>query len=125
MRVSVRSVPGVDTVKVSLQSGVASIALKPGNTVTLKQLQEAVTKNGFTMKSCLATVAGTLQAGGDNAELHISGSNDVLKLKPAKGASPTAPSMNGKTVTITGTIPEAQKGTTPSAMEYQGIEVQP
>ena len=60
MRVSLKSVAGVDSVDVSLEKGLAVVKMKPGNTATLKQLNEAITKNGFTMKDSTATVVGTV-----------------------------------------------------------------
>jgi copper chaperone CopZ len=50
VRVSLKSVSGVDSVDVSLAKGLAAVKMKPGNTTTLAQLQHAITKNGFTMK---------------------------------------------------------------------------
>ena len=60
MRVSLKSVSGVDSVDVSLAKGLASVSMKPGNTATLKQLQEAISKNGFTMKDSPATISGAV-----------------------------------------------------------------
>ena len=56
MRVSLKAVPGVDSVDVSLEKGLAVVKMKPGNTTTLKQLNEAIAKNGFTMKDSSAVV---------------------------------------------------------------------
>src|SRR5947208_9159382 len=41
VRVSLKSVSGVDTVNVSLEKGLASVKMKPDNTVTLKQLNRS------------------------------------------------------------------------------------
>jgi copper chaperone CopZ len=51
------SVNGVASVDVSLDKGLAAVKLKPGNSVTLKQLQGAITKNGFTIKQSRLTAA--------------------------------------------------------------------
>ena len=125
MRVSFKSLSGVDSVKVSLQSGVANVVLKPENTLTLKQIQQAVTKNGFTMKTSVATIAGTLAISGGSTQLKVSGSNDVLTLQPASGAAPLAETLNGKSVLVNGSLPEAEKGGAPSTLIYQTIEAQP
>ena len=82
MRVSLKSISGVDSVDVSLEKGLADVKMKPGHTATLKQLNEAITKNGFTMKDSTATVAGTVIATDANAMLNVSGSNDLLQLVP-------------------------------------------
>ena len=106
MRVSLKSVSGVESVDVSLEKGLAAVKMKPGNTATLKQLQDAITKNGFTMKQSKATVAGTILVTNGKMQLKVSGSNDVLQLVPESESGPNASSMQGKVVTVTGSIPE-------------------
>ena len=121
MRVSLKAVSGVDSVDVSLEKGLAVVKMKPGNTATLKQLNEAVTKNGFTMKDSTAIVAGTVIATDGNAMLKVSGSNDVLQLVPESTSVPNALSMVGKTISVEGTVPEAAKGKAPVSIRYQSI----
>jgi hypothetical protein len=121
VRVSLKAVSGVDSVDVSLEKGLAVVKLKPGNTATLKQLNEAITKNGFTMKDSTATVAGTVTSTDGNAMLRVSGSNDMLQLVPQFTSAPNATSMIGKTVLVEGTIPEAGKGKAPVSLRYQSI----
>jgi hypothetical protein len=98
--------------------------MKPGNTTTLSQLQQAITKNGFTMKDSQATVAGTVEVANGKAQLTVSGSNDVLSLLPEPQASGGPSSFSGKAVIVTGTIPEATKGKTPDSIRYRSIEEQ-
>jgi copper chaperone CopZ len=121
VRVSLKAVPGVDSVDVSLEKGLAAVRLKPGNMATLKQLNEAITKNGFTMKDSTATVAGTIIATDGGAILKVSGSNDLLQLVPQSSSAPNALSVVGKTVLVEGTIPEAGKGKAPDSLRYQSI----
>jgi hypothetical protein len=121
VRVSLKAVSGVDSVDVSLEKGLAVVKLKPGNTATLKQLNEAITKNGFTMKDSTATVAGTVTSTDGNAMLRVSGSNDMLQLVPQSASAPSAVSMVGKAVLVEGTIPEAGKGKAPDSLRYQSI----
>lgn len=121
MRVSLKSVPGVESVDVSLEKGLAVVKMKSGNTATLKQLNEAITKNGFTMKDSTATVIGTVIETDGNAILKVSGSNDLLKLMPSSTSAPDAVSMVRKTVFVAGTIPEARKGKAPDSLLYQSI----
>ena len=120
MRVSLKSVSGVDSVDVSLEKGLAVVKMKPGNTATLKQLNEAITRNGFTMKDSTATVAGTVITTEGKPTLRVSGSNDLLQLVPQPASAPMA-SMVGKTVVVEGTIPEAGKGKAPDSIRYQSI----
>jgi hypothetical protein len=72
--VSLKSVSGVDSVDASLEKGLAVVKMKPGNTATLKQLNEAISKNGFTMKDSTATVAGAVATTDGNPTLRVSAS---------------------------------------------------
>jgi copper chaperone CopZ len=121
VRVSLKSVSGVDSVDVSLQKGLAVVKMKPGNVTTLKQLNEAITKNGFTMKESTATVIGSVASTDDKETLRVSGSNDVLQLVPQSGATPNVTSLVGKTVVVEGTIPEGAKGKTSDIIRYQSM----
>ncbi|HEY6764027.1 MAG TPA: heavy-metal-associated domain-containing protein [Candidatus Sulfotelmatobacter sp.] len=119
MRVSLKSVAGVDSVDVSLEKGLAVVKMKSGNTATLKQLNEAVAKNGFTMKDSTATIAGTVLITDGKATLRVSGSDELLQLVPQSASVPGAVSMVGRTVVVEGTIPEGMKGKTPGSIRYQ------
>ena len=125
MRVSLKSVAGVESVEVSLEKGLAAVKMKPGNTATLKQLQGAITKNGFTMKESKATVAGTILVADGTTQVKVSGSNDVLQLVPQSQNVPNASAMQGKSVVVTGTIPEAPKGKSPNSLIYQSLMEEP
>jgi copper chaperone CopZ len=125
VRVSLKSVAGVESVDVSLEKGLGAVKMKPGNTTTLKQLQDAITKNGFTMKQSKATVAGTILVTNGKMQLKVSGSNDVLQLVPESQSVPDASSKQDKAVTVTGTIPEAAKGKSPDSLNYHSLMEEP
>ena len=108
---------------VSLAKGLASVKMKPGNTVTLKQLQSAITKNGFTMKDSTLTVEGTVVVEAGRVQLKVSGSNEMLDLVPQGQVAPAA-ALNGKSVTVTGVVPETAKGKSFS-IHYQSITGKP
>lgn len=122
MRVSLKSVSGVDSVDVSLAKGLAAVKMKPGNTATLKQLQNAITKNGFTMKDSTAAIGGIIVISNGKAQLQVSGSNELLTLVPESQASGDATSLNGMPVLIEGVIPEATKGKIPDSIRYRSIK---
>jgi hypothetical protein len=116
------SVSGVASVDVSLEKGLATVKLKQGNSVTLKQLQEAITKNGFTMKESKLVAVGKVIQNGSSAKLQISGSNDVLALIPESAAVPA--STPSATVVVEGSIPEAAKGRVPDSIRYRSLTVE-
>jgi hypothetical protein len=122
--VSLKSVFGVDSVDVSLAKGLAAVRMKPGNTTTLKQLQTAITKNGFTMKQSAVTVVGLVLVDSGRVQLKVSGSNEMLDLIPEGQATPIANSLNGKPVLVEGVVPETAKGKS-FAIHYRSIREQP
>ena len=110
----------MESVEVSLENGLAVVKMKPGNSVSFKQLNEAISKNGFTMKDSVATVAGTVGESNGKAVLRVSGSNDVLTLIPDGSAQSAAP-VTGKSVVVSGVVPEAGKGKMPDVLRYRSI----
>jgi copper chaperone CopZ len=124
VRVSLLSVSGVATVDVSLAKGLATVKLKPGNTVSFKQLQTAIVKNGFTMKESRVVAAGKVVSADGNAKLQISGSNEVLSLVP-ESSTVTAPALStANTVVVEGKVREPAKGKTPDTIRYQAINAE-
>ena len=122
MRVSLKSVSGVDAVDVSLEKGRASVKMKPGNAATFKQLQEAITKNGFTMKSSNVSVAGKIVLVNGQPRLEVSGSNDLVNLVPDGSQTPTVNALAEKLVVVEGTLNEAAKGKAPDTIRYRSIK---
>ena len=121
MRVSLKSVSGVEAVDVSLEKGLASVKMKPGNGATFKQLQEAITKNGFTMKSSNVSVAGKIVMTNGQPQLRVSGSNDLLNLIPDTLQTTNVDTMADKQVLVGGTLNEATKGKAPDTIRYRSI----
>ena len=122
MRVSLKSVSGVDAVDVSLEKGLANVKMKPGNTITFKQLQEAITKNGFTMKPSAVSVAGEIVLVNGQPQLRVSGSNDLVSLIPDNPQTANANAMADKPVLVEGTLNEAAKGKVPDTIRYHSIK---
>ena len=56
--VALKKVAGVETVEVSLNKGLATVKLKPGNTVSIPQLWELIHKNGYTPKATIVFLCG-------------------------------------------------------------------
>jgi len=122
VRVSLRSVSGVDAVDVSLEKGLANVKMKPGNTATFKQLQEAITKNGFTMKPSSVRVVGKIVLVNGQPQLQVSGSNDLVNLIPDTPQIASANTMADKLVLVEGTLNEAAKRKVPDTIRYRSIQ---
>jgi copper chaperone CopZ len=121
VRVSLKSVSGVDSVEVSLDKGLASVKMKRGNAATLRQLQEAITKNGFTMKPSNVSVAGRIVVTNGRAQLQVSGSNDLVNLIPDPPQIANVNAMAGKPISVEGTLEEAAKSKVPDTIRYRSI----
>lgn len=110
--------------KVSLEKGLAVVTLRPGNTTTLKQLQSAIAKNGFTMKQSEMVAVGKVTDSGGKPEFQITGSNDILQLVPDGQKSGDATTLTGKSVKAEGILPEAGKGKIPDTLRFKSLQEQ-
>jgi copper chaperone CopZ len=122
VRVSLKSVDGVDAVNVSLDKGLANVKMKPGNAATFKQLQEAITKNGFTMKPSNVSVVGKIVIIKNQPKVQVSGSNDLVNLIPDGSQTANVNAMADKGVLVEGTLEEATKGQTPDTIRYRTVK---
>jgi copper chaperone CopZ len=80
--VALKKVPGVDTVDVSLNKGLATVKLKPGNTVTVSQLWKLIHDQGYTPKATAVLVRGELSSDQAKLQLKLTGINVVIPLAP-------------------------------------------
>ena len=113
VRGALQKFSGVEKVDVSLNKGLATVMLKPGNTVKLSDAWETVRKNGFTPKETKVVVRGEVVAG-QKTELKVTGTNERYSLL----ADPKTPKAidevrrhGGKIVTVEGRLqpPKTQK----------------
>jgi copper chaperone CopZ len=121
VRVSLKSVSGVAVVDVNLEKGLASVKMKPGNTATFKQLQDAITKNGFTMKASNVSVVGKIVTMNGRPQIQVSGSNDLVSLLPDTPQTANVNAMANELVLVEGTLNEAPKGKVPDTIRYRSI----
>ncbi len=78
--VAFKKVAGVETVEVSLNKGLATVKLKPGNTVAVPQLWQLLHDKGYTPKTTQLSVRGELASVQGRLELKVSGTKDILAL---------------------------------------------
>ena len=105
--VALKKVAGVESVEVSLNKGLATVKLKPGNTVSVPQLWELIHKNGYTPKATTVSVRGELANVNGALQLKVSGTNDTLPLVvDAKNADAfgDASKKIGQTVVVQGVL---------------------
>ena len=105
--VALKKLPGVDSVDVSLNKGLATVKLKPGNVLSVPQFWELLHQKGYTPKTTAVSARGELTGGGDGLQLKVSGTKDVLNLVPdPKNAAPynEAAKKAGQSVVIQGVM---------------------
>lgn len=124
VRVAIKNIDGVQSVDVSLSKGTAVVTFAPGNHVRYEQLLSAIAKNGFAVKGTRIVVEGTIAAEANAPSLRVSGSGDVFRLVPGRGAaSPTASA--GTRVEVEGEIPELAKGQKAETLRYDAVRGTP
>ncbi len=119
MSVAIKKVNGVDSVKVSLNEGLADIKLKDGNKVTVEQIRSIIRKNGFTPKESQARVAGRVVERNGQPALEVTGLDQVYLLADApdaKGKVEQLKGRMGKQVVLSGQLPETKETEEPQAL---------
>jgi copper chaperone CopZ len=107
VHVALKKVSGVDSVEVSLNKGLATVKLKPGNPVSVEQLWQLIHEKGYTPKSTAVSVRGDLENSPHGLELKVSGTNQIIALArdPKNGtAYAGATKRVGQTVIVQGTM---------------------
>ena len=100
--VAIKKFPAVESVDVSLSKGLATVKLKPGNSLRPSELWETIRKNGYTNKTARVVVRGQIMDGG--SQLRVSGSSELFELQANDAAGAQAKQLAGETVTVAGTI---------------------
>jgi cation transport ATPase len=120
IHVSMKGIQGVNTVDVDLNTGLVSIRLAPGNSAAMRQFNEAVEKNGFTHKDAQVVVRGQLSGTAGAPFLDVAGTTDRYALVPL-AASVDVSSLLGKTVEVSGVVPQSAKGKISDTLRYKTI----
>ena len=118
IHVSMKGIQGVNKVDVDLNTGLVSIGLAAGNGAGMQQFNQAVEKNGFTHKDAKIVATGKLTGTAAAPVFEVTGTNDRYSLA---GSGANVSSLLGKTVSISGTLPQAPKGKVPDTLRYNSI----
>ncbi len=120
IHVSMKGIQGVNTVDVDLNTGLVTIKLSAGNKASMRQFNEAVEKNGFTHKDADIVARGKLTGSASAPFLEVAGTADRFALVPLAAGSDLS-SLFGKSVTVTGVLPQAPKGKVSDKLRYKTI----
>jgi len=121
IHVSMKGIRGVDKVDVDLNTGLVSIQLTPGNNATMQQFNAAVEKNGFTHKDAKVVAVGKLSGTSAAPYLEVSGTSDKYALV-SSGQPADMTSQFGKTVVVSGALPQAPRGKVPERLTYDSVK---
>jgi len=119
VRGALKKFSGVESVDVSLNKGLATVKLKPGNTVRPEEFWKTIRKNGFTPKETRVVVRGALNVG-PPPSLTVSGPNEVFQLK-ADPKLLQSVSHSAGAVIIEGAL-TPDKDLKPSALDVRSIK---
>ena len=120
IHVSMKGIQGVNTVDVDLNTGLVTVKLFPNNSASMQQFNQAVEKNGFAHKDAEIIVRGKLAGTANAPVLEVSGTQDRYGLSPTT-ANLDIVSLLGKTVTVSGVLPQAPKGKVSDTLRYKTI----
>ena len=112
---------GVQTVDVSLNRGLATVKLKPGNVLKPEDLWQTVRKNGFTPKETTVTVRGEVQGG----KFKVSGTNQAFDLAADPKNAKVLEEVGGQTakaLIVHGVLTPQNDSKAPVPLRVQGIE---
>ena len=107
--VAVEQIPGVDSVRVSLNEGYADIHLAPENDVTVERVRETIRNNGFTPREARIRVRGTVTELDDAPALSVAGEQRFRLVQDADAPGrpgELARMPAGREVTVEGVVPE-------------------
>lgn len=116
--------PGVESVEVSLNKGLASVKLKPGNTLTMQQFWQAVKRNGFTPKESSVIVRGEVVNTPGKSQLKMPGtgtSYDVVSDPSLPQVFENVKRLNGKIVSLEATLTPGKDLTKPVPLRVRKI----
>ena len=124
IHVSMKGIQGVNTVNVDLNTGLVSVKLSAGNSASMRQFNEAVEKNGFTHKDANIVARGKITGTASQPFFEVFGTQDRFAMTPAATPSEVAAWL-GKTVTVTGMLPQVARGRVSDTLRYTAIMVTP
>ncbi|MEO8025012.1 MAG: heavy metal-associated domain-containing protein [Bryobacteraceae bacterium] len=119
VRGALKKFPGVESVDVSLNKGLATVKLKPGNSVRPQEFWETVRKNGFTPKETKVVVRGEFAQSGK--QWKVAGTNEVFTVSAAAAVVDEAKGSAGKMLTVEGSLLPGKDVKVPVPLQVNAI----
>jgi copper chaperone CopZ len=125
VNVALKKVAGLESVEVSLNKGLATVKMKPGNTISVPQLWELIHEKGYTPKATTVSVRGGVANVQGRLQLKVSGTKDILALvadpKNSTAYGEAAEKL-GQTVTIEGLMTPGKNFKAPVALQVGQVK---
>jgi copper chaperone CopZ len=121
--VAVKKIPGVESVNVSLNKGLVSIKLVPGNGVRLAQIRKAILNDAFTPKNANVVAVGRLVSQGGKLRLVVEGTNETFPMASTQHQS--WQKYIGREVTVKGLLAAPVKGAEGGALQLTSVSTVP
>lgn len=122
MRVALKAVNGVENVEVSLNRGNAVVTMKPGNNVSFRDIQRAITKNGFVVNDTKVEVSGQILRSNGQLAVQVTGTNDNYSVSFDKPDLQKSVEPVGRKMRLSGTLPPAKPGKMPDMMMVSAVK---
>lgn len=125
MSVGLKRISGVESVTVSLNEGLATIRLKPGNSVRLEQVWQSVKDNGFTPREAKVSAHGEVIFSDSKLQFRLRGTDQLYDLvvdPKAERISKEIRQQTGKILLVEGVIPAPDDKTGPRTIHLTGFE---
>lgn len=111
---------------VSLKTGLVSIALKPGNAVTLQQVRQAILNDAFKPKEARVVVVGDLLSKAGKLQFKVAGTNERFPVAaPTHMKSMPWQKEAGQIVLATGLLAAPAKGTEGGMLQIVSVSPLP
>ena len=105
------ALPGVTSYDADLREGKVFVGLEPSASVDMEQVQEAVKKGGFTLRSITLTASGTLTETADGWMLDVNDADQFLLVSPERlGPQLEDGVRQGQVVEVTGVLQTRETG---------------
>jgi copper chaperone CopZ len=125
VNVALKKVAGVESVDVNLNKGLATVKLKPGNTVSIPQLWQLIHEKGYTPKATTVSVRGDLANVEGRLQLRVLGSGGTLALvadPKSATAYGEASKKLGQTVIVQGVMVPAKDLKAPVPLQVSHVK---
>ena len=119
MSVAVKKIPGVESVNVSLNKGLVSIKLVPGNKVRMDQIRKAILDDAFTPKNAKVAAMGELVSKNGKLEFKVAGTNETFPV--ASRPHHSWQEYVGKEVAADGLLAAPVKGTEGGRLQITSV----